>query len=65
MALITVHDLQLAGQGFFVDSESFMDELSGADLEISATVGGSTVIGLVSLVAISVYTYFDTSGMPL
>jgi hypothetical protein len=43
MALITVHDLQPAGQGFFADSESFMDELGGADLEISAIVGGLVV----------------------
>jgi hypothetical protein len=65
MAIITIHDLQLAGQGFFADSESFMDELGRVDLEISATVGGITpAAGLVSLYLIAGGTYIYTSGMP-
>jgi hypothetical protein len=56
MAVIAIHDLQLAGQGFFTDSESFMDELSGVDVELSAVAGGFTLLSLIPLYGIAIGT---------
>lgn len=49
MANITITDLHPVGSDLFMDSESFMNELS--DAEINGTKGGISTVGIVLLTA--------------
>ena len=53
MATIAISDLRPAGSDLFLDSESFLNDLT--DGELNSTHGGSTpwcVLGIVAIVAL-------------
>ncbi|MDF5706647.1 MAG: hypothetical protein PUP90_02925 [Nostoc sp. S4] len=62
MATIKISDLHPVGSEFFIDSESFLNELTEDELNI--TKGGSTpfCIAIAVSVSVSVYGYGKCRG---